>query len=279
MKKSRIRVLIMMLSVCFGTFFFGGETTAKTFEDFEYDTTNHGENIKITKYVGTAEEVVIPEEIDGKKVLTIGGAAFMSRNNITSVTIPDTVTGISGMAFSGCSGLEVVVLPNSVTTLGGGAFSGCSSLLAINLPANLATIDGAAFSNCVSLKSVTIPAGVTNIGEGAFSGCSGLTSLKVSEDNAVYDSREKCNAIMESATGKLIAGCENTVIPEGYEGDWHWRVFRLHRTCQREDSGKRAGDRKLCVYGLYRTLQDPSEEKFLCGWMGEGEQLYGNRGL
>ena len=214
MKKSRIRVLLMMLSVCFGTFFFGGETTAMTFEDFEYDTTNHGENIKITKYVGTAEEVVIPEEIDGKKVLTIGGAAFMSRNNITSVTIPDTVTGISGMAFSGCSGLEVVVLPNSVTTLGGGAFSGCSSLLAINLPANLATIDGAAFSNCVSLKSVTIPAGVTNIGEGAFSGCSGLTSLKVSEDNAVYDSREKCNAIMESATGKLIAGCENTVIPE-----------------------------------------------------------------
>ncbi len=214
MKKGRIWMLLLAVSVVFGAAVFGREARAETFGDFNYTLTNHKENIKIEKYLGSDEEVVIPEEIEGKKVLTIGGAAFSGRNDITSVTIPNTVTGISGMAFSGCTGLEVMILPDSVTTIGSFAFSNCSSLVAVSFPDGLETIDAGAFTNCSSLKNVTIPAGVITINSLAFSGCTSLASLKVSEDNRVFDSREKCNAIIESNTGKLIAGCMNTVIPE-----------------------------------------------------------------
>ena len=80
---------------------------------------------------------------------------------------------------------------------------------------NVTEIIGFLFSGCSGLTSVVIPEGVTLIGESAFYGCSGLTSIKVAEGNKVYDSRESCNAIIETATNKLVCGCEATIIPEG----------------------------------------------------------------
>ena len=70
-----------------------------------------------------------------------------------------------------------------------------------------------AFFNCSSLTSITIPNSVTSIGGSAFSGCSALTSMIVENGNTTYDSREGCNAIIETKTNTLIAGCQNTVIP------------------------------------------------------------------
>ena len=63
------------------------------------------------------------------------------------------------------------------------------------------------------MKSVTIGNSVTSIGNYAFRGCSGLTSIIVESGNSVYDSRENCNAIIETATNTLISGCKNTIIP------------------------------------------------------------------
>ncbi|MDY4184962.1 MAG: leucine-rich repeat domain-containing protein, partial [Sodaliphilus sp.] len=75
------------------------------------------------------------------------------------------------------------------------------------------------------LTSVTIPNSVTSIGNEAFSRCRGLTSIKVESGNSVYDSRENCNAIIETATNTLISGCKNTIIPNsvtsiGNEAFW-----------------------------------------------------------
>ena len=77
----------------------------------------------------------------------------------------------------------------------------------------LTTIANTAFSGCSGLTSVTIPSSVTSISSYAFNGCTGLTSISVESGNTSYDSRNNCNAIIETATNTLIKGCNNTTIP------------------------------------------------------------------
>ena len=115
--------------------------------------------------------------------------------------------------FSGCSGLTSVTIPNSVTFIVSSAFSGCSGLTSLTIPNSVTSIGSSAFSGCSGLTSLTIPNSVTSIDNSAFSGCSGLTSIKVEETNPKYDSRNKCNAIIEAASSQLIVGCKNTTIP------------------------------------------------------------------
>ena len=143
------------------------------------------------KYSG---DIIIPETVDydGKtySVTSIGKWAFYDCPGLTSVTIGNNVTNIGDYAFEYCSVLTSVTIVNSVTSIGDHAFSGCTGL-----------------------TSVTIPNSVTSIGTGAFGGCSALESIIVEEGNTIYDSRENCNAIIETATNTLIAGFKNTVIP------------------------------------------------------------------
>ena len=146
-------------------------------------------------------------------VTSIGGSAFLGCSGLTSVTIPNSVTSIGGAAFFGCSGLTAVTIGNSVTSIGGSAFYGCSGLTSVTIPNSVTSIGSGAFYYCSGLTSVTIPNSVTSIDEGAFSGCSGLTSIKVENGNEKYDSRNNCNAIIETSSNTLIAGCKNTIIP------------------------------------------------------------------
>jgi hypothetical protein len=146
-------------------------------------------------------------------VTSIGEDAFRDCSNLTSVTIGNSVTSIGGNAFSNCSGLTSVTIPNSVTRLGDYAFYACSNLTSITIPNGVTSIGDCAFYNCSGLTSITIPNSVTSIGSSAFYGCSGLTSINVDSNNSIYDSRDNCNAIIEKASNTLIAGCQNTVIP------------------------------------------------------------------
>ena len=146
-------------------------------------------------------------------VTSIGYSAFYDCSGLTSVTIPESVTEIGSSAFSYCSGLTSVTIPNSVTSIGTYAFKGCTGLTSVTIPNSVTSIGDIAFFCCSGLTSVTIPSSVTSIGILAFSGCSGLTSIVVDKGNVNYDSRNNCNAIIETATNKLITGCSSTIIP------------------------------------------------------------------
>ena len=171
---------------------------------------------------------------------------FANCFNLTSITISNSVTSIGNNAFSHCSGLTSISIPNSVTSIGSRAFSSCSGLTSIMveesnsiydsrdncnaiietatntliagckntiIPHSVTSIESYAFRDCSGLTSISIPNSVTSIGDYAFSSCRGLTSIMVEESNSIYDSRDNCNAIIETATNTLIAGCKNTIIP------------------------------------------------------------------
>lgn len=146
-------------------------------------------------------------------VTAIGTYAFYNCNSLSSIIIPSSINSIASSAFYGCDGLKTVVIPNSVTSMGSSVFSNCSGLKEITLSENLTSIKSSVFLYCVSLKSINIPRSVTSIENSAFYGCQGLTSITVDKQNTYYDSRDNCNAIIETASNKLIIGCSSTVIP------------------------------------------------------------------
>ncbi len=147
-------------------------------------------------------------------VKNLGVGAFSGCSGLTSVTIPNSVTSIGDDAFSFCDALTSVTIPNSVKSIGEEAFDWCSGLTSVTIGNSVTSIGSYAFSFCDALTSVTIPESVTSIGNRAFQYCSGLTSIVVEEGNAVYDSRNNCNAIIETASNTLHSGCKTTIIPD-----------------------------------------------------------------
>ena len=174
--------------------------------------------------------VILPDGLT-----SIGEEAFNKCSGLTSITIPNSVTSIGNNAFAGCGltsvtlgknltsigdgafhdchSLTSITIPNSVTEIGADAFSSCYRLTSVTIPNSVKSIGNGAFGGCSGLTSITIPNSVTSIGYGAFSSCSSLKSIIVQNGNPIYDSRENCNAIIETATNTLIAGCQNTIIP------------------------------------------------------------------
>ena len=124
------------------------------------------------------------------------------------------VTAINDFGFQSCSGITSISMSSSILTIGALAFTGCSVLTEINIGTNVTSIGSEAFSGCTSLNSITIPKNVTSLGyaDNLFYG-SGVGQIIVDSENTKYDSRNNCNAIIETSTNTLRCGCKNTVIP------------------------------------------------------------------
>ena len=177
------------------------------------------------------------------KVTSIGDFAFRNCFKLTSITIPASLTNLEPHTFYNCrltkveihsnaivskdesytslgsyfgSLVEEYVLGEEVTSIGDYAFSG-SAITSISIPNNVTSIGKSAFSGS-AITSITIPAKVTSIGDNAFYSCIGLTSIQVESGNTVYDSRNNCNAIIETASNTLLLGCQNTIIPNTVTG-------------------------------------------------------------
>ncbi len=163
--------------------------------DLMYKALEDGSSVAVAKYVDkNITEVLIPEEIVYNHYIY-------------------EVKEIEDKAFYECSALASVIIPNSVMSIGDSAFDSCSILTSITIPNSVTSIGLEAFWGCPDLTSITIPNSVTSIGDSAFSDCSGLTSIRVEDGNTKYDSRDDCDAIIETTTNTLIRGCQNTIIP------------------------------------------------------------------
>jgi len=110
--------------------------------------------------------------------------------------------------------IEVVLLPNTIEEIGREVFMNCSSLTVVHIPDSVKKIESNAFRNCACLAHINIPASVSEIGDNVFMGCASLSKIKVDANNNSFDSRDNCNAIIETKTNTLLYGCANTVIPE-----------------------------------------------------------------
>ena len=100
-----------------------------------------------------------------------------------------------------------------LTDLGEYAFYSCEKLTSIKFPNSLTNLGWFTLSYCRSLESVIIPKSVKTINLMTFNDCVSLASIVVEEGNPVFDSRENCNAIIQTSNNCMIAGCKNTVIP------------------------------------------------------------------
>ena len=100
-----------------------------------------------------------------------------------------------------------------VTKIGKYAMASSLEMTSVSIPSTITSIGEFAFATCLKLTEVTIPAGVKSVGGRAFRDCYRLKRIIVEEGNARYDSRDSCNAIIETATNKLTHGCVATTIP------------------------------------------------------------------
>lgn len=134
-------------------------------------------------------------------VTSIGSAAFENCSNLTSITIPDSVTSIGGAAFYDCYSLKSIVIPNNVTSIKSITFRHCRSLTNVIIPNSVISIGSTAFGECYSLESITIPDSVTSIGSCAFELCHNLTNIIIprSVTNIGSNAFHLCNSL-ESVT-------------------------------------------------------------------------------
>ena len=187
---------------------FRNKSNIIVFDELQYFTGLTSIGNKAFQNCGGLTSIEIPNS-----VTFIGDFAFDFCTSLTSIEIPNSVTLIGNYAFYYCANLISIEIPNSVTSIGDGTFSSCSGLTSIEIPNSVTFIGDYAFQSCTGLSSIEIPSSVTSIGTNPFLSCSGLEQVVVDSGNEVYDSRDNCNAIIETSINVLVAGCKNTIIP------------------------------------------------------------------
>lgn len=155
-------------------------------------TLSYDESYYIVTGIGTATDknIIIADIFNKKPVVDIYEKAFENCNELTSVTIPHSVTNIGDYAFKGCSKLKSVTIPNSVTDIGEYAFQDCCVLPNVTIPDSVTNLGNFAFSGCSRLANILIPGSISSIGTWTFDNCSGLSSITCSATNATYASQD-----------------------------------------------------------------------------------------
>lgn len=153
--------------------------------DFRFDKLEDG-TYCVTAYDGSSTDPVVPSEYQGAPVTIIADDVFKGRPDITSVTIPDTVTDIGSFAFDGCFSLKSVSLPDSLHDMWQYAFAR-SGIEEITIPDGVRIIVPFTFMRCPNLRRVVMHKGVTEIYGNAFKDCPNLTEIIVPRECNIHD--------------------------------------------------------------------------------------------
>lgn len=176
---------------------------------FDYEIKEDG-TINTTKYRGYEAEVVVPNEIGGKKVTSIGDFTFQDCDILTSVTIPNSVTSIGFSAFSHCYNLTSVNISDSVTSIGERAFSYCESLTSVNIPDSVISIGEDAFYDTPFINNQTTD--VKYAGKWAVDCNSNITSVSIKNDTVgiaghVFENCESLTSVTIPNSVTSIGDC------------------------------------------------------------------------
>jgi hypothetical protein len=177
-----------------------------TQENNAFGGTSNAPNTTVTSVTFAAES----------ELTSIAIFAFFNYSNLTSVTLPNSVTSMEG-AFKDCTSLTSVNVPTGLTGQACGAFEGCTSLTSITIPAGITTTQlNAMFHNCTSLTSVTILANLTVISYNMFSGCTSLAGITI--PNTVITIRETAFSGCTSLTSITIPNTVTTIERSPFDG-------------------------------------------------------------
>lgn len=157
-------------------------------DDCQYEIFKKEKIAKLKKYDGNSDTLEIPTEINYKKkryvVEIIGNNAIEYRENLTFLSIPETVKRIDTYAISNCENLTTIKMPNNIEVIKQYAFAYNKNLTSITIPNGITKISEGTFISCQSLTSIVIPNTVTSIEKSAFQDCRKLTSIIMSENLA-----------------------------------------------------------------------------------------------
>ena len=220
---------------------------------------DYGDETPWSKYDSKIEKVVIK---DGVKY--IGSRAFQYCQGLKEAEIAGTVAVIGEEAFSHCVILKTVMLSSGTEVIGNGAFVDCHSLAEITLPDTLTTIGDEAFGFCKRLIAISIPENVTVLGSRVFRNCRSLKEITVSSGNPKYDSRDNCNAIINSETDTLVVGGKTTVIPKSVTVIDEWS-FATSDVAEVEipDSVTRIGANAFCMCEKLLSVHIPKSTEYI----------------
>lgn len=138
--------------------------------------------VTLTSYLGKEEAPVIPEEMDGIPVSSLGDGLFAGNTRIKQISIPDSVQITGSSVFENCTDLVSVRLSAEQKTIPSRTFAGCTKLKNTVLPDGLQSVGNAAFSGCTALSYLVIPDSVNSIGTDAFLNCGALSELTISRN-------------------------------------------------------------------------------------------------
>ena len=233
---------------------------------FTYSLDDDG-NATSTGYTGNVSALVIPEEIDGHKVIALGDNAFKGKKLLEYVEIANTVTYIGSQCFESDKELANVKLSSNIKRMESGAFGNCTSLTEITIPKSLeeagreygfGMYDYGPFCGCTNLKTVKLEKGLTQIAGNLFMRCYGLEDIDIPD--TVTTIGENAFKLCTSIRSVTIPDTVTYIGSQCFESDKELVNVKLSSNIKRMESGAFGNCTSLTEITIPKSLEEAGRE-------------------